>query len=286
MSSFAYKWNKITRNLPVFSMLIILCFIVSALAAPLFSPHNPNQVNLRDHLLPPCWAEGGSMKNLLGTDMLGRDILTRILYGARTSLLVAALGIAVGGGIGAVLGILSGFRGGLLDMFLMRAADATMSFPLIFVALLLAVSLGPSLTNIVIAISAVLWARYARVIRGEVLSIKQSDFIALARVAGLSEWKIMVKHILPNILNTLVVMLTLQVGWVILVESMLSFLGAGVPPPTSTWGTMVARGREYIHAAWWITAFPGLAIVIVVVAFNLMGDWLRETLDPKMKQAI
>jgi peptide/nickel transport system permease protein len=294
MTKLMQLWSQFTgflrrrriRDYPIIPGLIVLGFVFMAVFAPLLTPYDPNETKLGNHLIPPFWQKGGSMKHPLGTDMLGRDMLTRIMFGARTSLVVAILGITVGGSIGAIVGIVGGFRGGWLDVLLMRAVDATLAFPLIFVALLLAVSFGPSLKNIVLAISIVLWGRYARVIRGEVLSIKEQAFVGLARVAGLSDWQIMLKHIFPNVLNTLVVMLTLQVGWVILVEAMLSFLGAGVPPPTPTWGTMVARGREYLQSAWWITTLPGVAIIIIVQGFNLLGDWLREVLDPKMRQVV
>lgn len=280
------KWHLLklqVKNYPLIPTLIIFSFIFVAVFADFIAPYQANVVSLSYRFVPPFWKEGGSTAYLLGTDNLGRDILSRIIFGARISLVVAILSIVVGGGVGTALGILSGYYGGRVDSFLMRAADATLSFPIILLALLLAVTLGPSLKNVVIALSIILWARYARVIRGEVLSVKERDFVAQARIVGCSTSRIMIRHIFPSVTNTMVVMLTLQVGWVILMEASLSFLGAGIPPPTPAWGSMVAKGREYITTAWWVSAFPGLAILVVVLGFNLMGDWLREALDPRLR---
>lgn len=216
--------------------------------------------------------------------MLGRDMLSRIMAGARVSFIVAMLTLFFGGLTGTTLGIISGYYGGKVDAILMRTADATLAFPIILLAMLLAIILGPSIQNVVISLGLVLWARYARVIRGEVLSLKERDFIALAKVAGASGPRIMFLHIFPNIRNTLLIMLTLQVGWVIIVEASLSFLGAGIPGPSPVWGSMISKGREYISTAWWIPFFPGLAVALVCLSFNMVGDWLREVLDPKSRQ--
>ena len=191
--------------------------------------------------------------------------------------------MTIGGGIGTLIGLTAGFYGGKIDTLLMRFADITLAFPLILFAILLVMVLGPSMLNVIIAISLVLWARYARVIRGEVLGLMQRDFIARAEVSGASDWRIMMRHLLPNVMPTLIVLITLQVGWVIIVEASLSFLGAGIPPPTPAWGSMLADGREYVSTAWWVTTTPGIAIMLVVLAFNLAGDWLRERLDPKQR---
>jgi peptide/nickel transport system permease protein len=215
---------------------------------------------------------------------MGRDLLTRLMYGARVSLLVGFLGLLTGGGIGAALGLIAGHAGGRIDAVLMRITDTTLSFPIILFAILLVVILGGSLLTVVFAVALVLWARFARVIRGEVLSIRERDFVAQARIAGSSSIRIMRVHLFPNVLNSLVVLLSLQVGWVIIVEASLSFLGAGAPPPTPTWGSMIAEGRDYIASAWWVSFFPGLAILVTVLAFNLFGDWLRDALDPTMRQ--
>jgi len=215
---------------------------------------------------------------------MGRDLLTRMIYGARVSLLVAVLSLILGGGVGAAVGLIAGYYGGRLDAFIMRVADTTMAFPIILFAILFVVVVGGSLGTTVVAVAMVLWARYARVIRGEVLSLRERDFVAQARIAGASSTRIILVHLFPNVTNTLIVLLSLQVGWVIIVEASLSFLGAGIPPPTPTWGSMIAEGRDYIASAWWVSFFPGLAILATVLSFNLLGDWLRDALDPKLRQ--
>jgi peptide/nickel transport system permease protein len=272
------------KRFPVVPVLIVSLLIFTAIFANVLAPYSPYNQSLPDRLKPPFWVEGGSSRHLLGTDLLGRDVLSRLIFGARISLLVALMGILVAGSIGAVLGILSGFYGGKVDALIMRACDATLSLPIILLALLLATVLEPSLANLIYLMGLVLWARYARVVRGEVLSWKEQEFIAYARVAGASSLKIMVRHLFPNIVNTLMVLVTFQTGYVIILESFLSFLGAGVPPPTPTWGSMVAEGRGYIITGWWLSVFSGLAISSVVLSLNLFGDWLRDYLDPKLRQ--
>jgi peptide/nickel transport system permease protein len=230
------------------------------------------------------WEERGSWSYPLGTDRLGRDLLSRIIYGARVSLAAGVVTVLISTAFGAAIGLVAGYYGGRTDAALMRVTDATLSFPVILLALILAVTVGPSFTNVVIAIAVILWARYARVIRGQVLTLMTLDFIAQARIAGAGAWRIITRHLLPNTLNTLVVLITLQVGYVIIVEASLSFLGAGIPPPTPAWGSMIAEGRDFVTSAWWVSFFPGLAILLVVLAFNLLGDWLRDTLDPRLRQ--
>ena len=271
-------------RMPWVSVVIITVMVLGALAAPLIAPHSPTEQSLPEKLLPPAWEAGGGRNHLLGTDVLGRDVLSRLIYGARVSLIVAAVALLAGGGIGLMVGIVSGYLGGRVDSFLMRVVDATLTFPTILIALLLAVSLGPGLRTIAIAITVLIWARFARVVRGEVLAVKARDFVALARVHGCSHLRIMVVHIVPNVLNTFMVLLTLHIGFVIIVEASLSFLGAGIPPPTPSWGQMVADGRSHIASAWWLSVVPGAAIMLVVLAFNLFGDWLRDWLDPRLRQ--
>jgi peptide/nickel transport system permease protein len=271
-------------RMPWVSFSIIVVMIVAAILAPILAPHSPTEQSLPDKLLPPAWQEGGSAKYLLGTDTLGRDVLSRLLYGARVSLTVAAAALLAGGGVGLMLGIVAGYAGGRTDSFIMRVVDATLTFPTILIALLLAVSLGQGLRTIAIAITVIIWARFARVVRGEVLAVKTRDFVALAKVHGCSHLRIMAIHIVPNVLNTFMVLLTLHIGFVIIVEASLSFLGAGIPPPTPSWGQMVADGRSHIASAWWLSVVPGVAIVLVVLAFNLFGDWLRDWLDPRLRQ--
>jgi peptide/nickel transport system permease protein len=271
-------------RLPWTSFVIIAVLVVLAVLAPLIAPHSPTEQSLPDKLKPPVWQEGGSTKHLLGTDLLGRDLFSRLVYGARVSLTVAAFALLSGGLIGLAVGIVAGYLGGRTDSFLMRIVDATLTFPTILIALLLAVSLGAGLKTIVLAITVIIWARFARVVRGEVLGVKARDFVALARVHGCSHLRIMAVHIVPNVMNTFMVLLTLHIGFVIIAEASLSFLGAGIPPPTPSWGQMVADGRSHIASAWWLAALPGAAIMLVVLAFNLFGDWLRDWLDPRLRQ--
>jgi peptide/nickel transport system permease protein len=271
-------------RLPWTSLFIIAVLVVVAVFAPLIATHSPTEQSLPDKLKPPAWQEGGSREHLLGTDMLGRDLFSRLVYGARVSLTVAAFALLSGGLIGLAVGIVAGYASGKTDSFLMRVVDATLTFPTILIALLLAVSLGAGLRTIVIAITVIIWARFARVVRGEVLGVKTRDFVSLARVHGCSHVRIMAVHILPNVMNTFMVLLTLHIGFVIIVEASLSFLGAGIPPPTPSWGQMVADGRSHIASAWWLAALPGLAIMLVVLAFNMFGDWLRDWLDPRLRQ--
>lgn len=269
---------------PWVPVLIIGTVIFVAVFAGLITPHSPYEPSLPQRLLPPAWDAQGSPEFLLGTDSLGRDMLTRIFFGARITLLVALLALAAGGGVGLIVGIASGYLGGKVDTFLMRAADVTLSFPTILFALLLAVTMGPSMLTVIIAVGLVLWARFARIIRGEVLKVKQMDFISQAIIDGSSPIRIMLRHILPNVLNTFMVLVSLNTGFVIILEATLSFLGAGIPPPTPSWGQMTAEGREFIATHWWLSILPGLAIASLVLSFNLLGDWLRDRLDPKLRQ--
>jgi peptide/nickel transport system permease protein len=272
------------RRLPLISLGIIAVFVLLAILAPILSPADPHDQSLRNRFTPPVWQEGGTWKYPLGTDRLGRDMLSRIIWGSRVSLAAGVITVLVASAFGAAVGLVAGYYGGRVDAALMRGTDATLSFPVILLALILAVTVGPSFTNVVVAIAVILWARFARVIRGQVLTLMQLDFIAQSRIAGAGAWRIITRHLFPNTLNTLVVLVTLQIGYVIIVEASLSFLGAGIPPPTPAWGSMISEGREFVTSAWWVSMFPGLAIMLVVLAFNLLGDWLRDTLDPKLRQ--
>ena len=273
------------RGLPLVPLVTITVILVLAIFADVIAPYSPYETSLPNRLLPPFWHEGGSPSHLLGTDLVGRDILSRIIYGARASLTVAALALVVAAGMGTAIGLISGYSGAKVDAFLMRASDIFISFPMILFALLLAVAIGPSLSNVSLSIAVVLWARYSRVIRGETLSVKERDFVAYGRIAGCSPFTIIVRHLFPNVVNTLMVLISLQVGWVIIVEAILSFLGAGIPPPTPAWGSMIAGGRDYVTDAYWLSFYPGLAIAATVLSFNLFGDWLRDRLDPKLRHA-
>lgn len=276
-------WRRYKKPPPL-PLFVLACLILAAIVPDLLAPHDPYQQSLRARFAPPVWYADGSWAYILGTDGLGRDLLSRIIHGARVSLLVALFSLIVGGVIGTSIGLVSGYFGGRTDALLMRFADSMLAFPIILFAFLLAVTLGPSLLTVVIAIGLVIWARYARIIRGEVLSLKQRDFVRLAQIAGCSHLRILAVHIFPNVVNTLIVLLTLQLGWVIVVEASLSFLGAGIPQPTSAWGSMIAEGRSSLVRAWWVATLPGFALMLVVLSFNLLGDWLRDVLDPRLRQ--
>ena len=267
--------------IPAFVLLVLLIF--PAITADWLAPHDPVHGSVKDRRQPPVFF-GGTWKYPLGTDRIGRDILSRIMYGARVSLFISLVGIFVGGIIGAALGMLAGYFGGWIDTVIMRLVDISLALPAILLALVLAAATGPSFQTIIVVVAFVLWALYARQVRGEVLSIRERDFVARARVAGASQLRVMVRHILPNVTNTIIVLATLQVGSVIILEAALSFLGLGIPRPTPAWGIMVADGRQLIVSAWWISFFPGLAITLTVFSLNLLGDWLRDRLDPKLKQ--
>ena len=272
------------RRYPLVPLAILtFLLVIPAALAPLVAPHDPLKGSLANRLKAPAWQEGGSLAYPLGTDKLGRDILSRIIYGARVSLAVSLVAILVGGALGTGLGLISGYFGRWIDSVIMRLVDISLSLPTILLALVLVAAVGPSFATVITVLVVLLWARYAWLVRAETLGIKERDFIARARVAGASHVRIMVKYIFPNVVNSLVVLATLQVGYVILLESALSFLGAGLPRPTPAWGLMIADGRELIVTAWWVSMFPGLAIMLTVLALNLLGDWLRDHLDPKLR---
>jgi peptide/nickel transport system permease protein len=273
---------RVPRSFPWITVLVIAALFAAAVLGDLIAPHDMYEPNLMRRLQPPVWMEGGSWSYVLGADALGRDILSRLIGGARTSLTVALVGLIIGGGGGATLGIIGGYFGGRTDAVIMRVADATLAFPMILFAILLAMAMGSGLLTVVVAISLVLWARFARVIRSDVLVIREMDYVRMAIVAGASPWWILRRHILPNVANTLIVLAGLQVGWVITLEATLSFIGAGISPPTPAWGSMTADGREYIVTNWWVSFMPGAAIVVAVVAFTRLGDWLRDWLDPRL----
>jgi peptide/nickel transport system permease protein len=248
------------------------------------APHDPNKNHMADRLLPPAFMDGGKSDYLLGTDRLGRDVLSRVIVGARISLSVSLLVIFITAFIGTILGIAAGYIGGRTDGFIMRVVDVALSFPGLILALILATIIGPGYWTVVIALSILGWAGYARMVRGESLRITQSDFVAQARVNGASTLRIMFKHVFPNVLNSLIVIMTLMVGAMILAESAFSYLGIGISAPTASWGSMVADGRAELDRAWWIATFPGIAIGLVVMSGNFLGDWIRDKLDPRLRQ--
>ena len=273
------------RQRPWFAGGVLAALVFCAIFAPYLAPQSPTDGDISTKLIPPIWMERGTSEHPLGTDRFGRDVLSRIIYGSRISLLVSLIAIGVAGTFGTGLGLISGYRGGLVDTLLMRLTDVGLSLPTILIAVVMVAVSEPSLRNVVLVIALLLWPRFARQIRGETLAVKEQDFVALAVVAGRSSAWIISRHIFPNVVPTLLVISTLQVGYVILLEGTLSFLGVGVPPPSPAWGLMIADGRGFLATAWWISLFPGLAMLLTVLAVNLMGDWLRDHLDPKLRQA-
>lgn len=269
---------------PIIPVLILLFVVFCAIFAPLIAPHSPDAFSISNKLMPPFWQAGGSFDHIFGTDHMGRDLLSRLIYGSRIALLVAVLVIATAGSIGLLVAMVSGYFGGWVDQVLMRIVDIQMSIPGLLFAVALAGVLEPGLKNVVIILTFWSWSAFARVVRGEVLSIKERDYVAMAKVSGSSRWVIIVKHLLPNIMNTFVVLATLQVGRLIIFEASLSYLGLGVQPPTPAWGSMLADGRNYIVDSWWLATMPGLAIMFTCLGMNLFGDWLRDALDPKLRQ--
>lgn len=270
---------------PVLPVLILLAIAFFAVFADLVAPYDPEVGSLGKRFRPPFWQAGGSFEYLLGTDHIGRDILSRLIYGARVSVIVGFTSVIVAGVVGTVLGIVSGYLGGWVDQVIMRITDTWLALPALTFAIFLAAIVGPSELNIIIIFGIVFWTRYARIIRGEVLSLKEREFVRLAVVAGCSKWTITRRHILVNVLNTAIVLATLMLGQVILAEAALSFLGVGVPPPKPAWGLMLADGKKGMMSGyWWLTVLPGTCIMLMVLSANLLGDWLRVKLDPQLRQ--
>jgi peptide/nickel transport system permease protein len=270
---------------PVVPLLIIGIITFLAIFANQLAPHNPEVGILSHRFRPPFWIAGGSTDYLFGTDQLGRDVLSRLIFGARISMVVGFTAVIFAGAVGTVLGIVSGYLGGWVDQVIMRLTDTWLALPALTFAIFLAAIVGPSMWNIVIILGVTYWTRYARVIRGEVLSLKEREFVRLAIVAGCSKWTIMMRHILPNVINSAIVLGSLMLGVVIIAEATLSFLGVGVPPPQPAWGLMLSDGKEGLMVGyWWLTVFPGLGIMLLVLSANLLGDWLRVKLDPQLRQ--
>ncbi len=270
---------------PVIPLFILGAITFLAIFANQLAPHNPEVGLLTARFKPPFWAPGGTTEYLLGTDQLGRDVLSRLIFGARISMIVGFTAVIFAGFVGTLLGIVSGYLGGWVDQVVMRITDTWLALPALTFAIFLAAIVGPSMWNIVIILGAVYWTRYARVIRGEVLSLKEREYVRLAIVAGCSKWTIMHRHILPNVVNTAIVLGTLMLGVVIVAEASLSFLGVGVPPPEPAWGLMLADGKQGLMVGyWWLTVFPGACIMLMVLSANILGDWLRVKLDPQLRQ--
>ena len=266
---------------PTVSLTILGTMVLIAVFAPLLTPHEPVGSDLLNSRLPPRWLPGGDPNFILGTDALGRDVLTRIMYGARLSLSVGFLAVLVGGGIGTFLGLVAAYVGGWVENLIMRLADFVLAFPTILLAIVIATAFGASFLNVLIVISVIIWPRFARQARAEALEIMEEAFFQYARHLGVPWYRVVSRHLLLNITPSLIVLATWQLGFVILAESALSFLGVGIPPPQPAWGVMVAEGRNVLTIAWWISFFPGVALLLVVFSVNLFGDWLRDWLDPK-----
>jgi peptide/nickel transport system permease protein len=271
------------RKIPIFAFSIIALYFVAVIFGPLMTPHDPFKTNLSKALLPPSWQLEDMTEHMLGTDSMGRDILSRLIYGARTSMIVSVLAIGICAPIGVLFGLISGYFGGKVDTIIMRFTDLWMSMPAIITAILMVSVLGPSKQTVIIVVGITGWIHYARIIRGEVLSYKKREFVQLARVTGCSDARIIFSHIFPNVINSLIILVTLDFGRVIIITATLSFLGLGIQPPSAAWGLMLAEGRQYITYAWWMSAFPGIAILFAVLGMNMTGDWLRDALDPKQK---
>lgn len=268
----------------LFGMVLLVAFVGAALLAPVLDLPNPVRGDLKARLAPPTWTSLFSPgAHPLGTDQLGRDILSRIIHGSQITLAVAASAVVLGGIVGVFLGIVAGYRGGMVDRILMRLVDIQLAIPLMLLALLVVAALGPSLSNLIVVLAVTSWIRYARIIRGQVLSLREREFVLAARAISAPTSRIMLRHILPNVLTPALVVATLELARIIIMDAALSFLGLGVQPPTASWGRMLAEGRTYISSAWWIVTFPGLAILLTVLSVNLVGDWLRDYFDPRLR---
>ncbi|TYL71864.1 ABC transporter permease [Bradyrhizobium cytisi] len=272
------------KGTPWIPILILLLIIVAAMGGESIAPHDPNGLDLGAAFRPPFWQAGGSYDYLLGTDNLGRDVLSRIIAGARVSAIVVLYAIGFSGAIGTMLGIMAGYFGGIVDMIIVRITEIMMAIPTLALALIFTATMDPGLSTVIIVIVLTYWTWYARIIRSEILSLRERDYVAFAKVAGCGPVTIFLRHLVPNIFNTLVVLMTLQVGQVIIFEASLSFLGVGIQPPDTSWGLMLADARQYITYAWWGITMPGIAIILTCLSSNLIGDWLRDLLDPKRRQ--
>ena len=281
----ASLWRFLGRvrraRLPWVPLSILLLILVCAAFAEFISPHDPTKITVLNRHMAP----GDSASYLLGTDSLGRDVLSRLIYGARTTVIITFVSLLAGAAVGTILGLMSGYFGGWIDALIMRLVDAALGFPTVLLAMLIVVFLGAGTINIILAVALTFWARFARMVRGDVLSVKVQDFVTLARITGVSTPVLISRHIFPNVVNTLTVISSLLVGQIILLEAALSFLGLGLAPGAPAWGIMVAEGKDILLEVWWLSLFPGVAITVVVLAFNFFGDWLRDTLDPRLRRA-
>ena len=284
-------WH-VFRRWPILPLFVLALLVISGLFAPLLAPNDPFKQHLALRNAPPFWYSEywdeqdrfEATDRLLGADHVGRDVLSRIIYGARISLQVLAVSLTTGVIIGASLGLVAGYLGGLADEVIMRLVDVWLALPFVLIALVAVIVLGASLWLVMALLAMFTWASFVRYVRGEVLSLKERDYVALAKVAGASNARVVLRHILPGVMNTIIVITTLRVGQLILTEATLSFIGAGIPAPTPAWGLIVSEGRSYVTTAWWSTFFPGLAIFLVVMSLNFLGDWMRDRFDPRLRQ--
>lgn len=272
------------RQWPILPGFILIVFVISGVFAPAIAPHDPLKANIRDRNSGPMWDEDGTSKYILGADQQGRDVFSRVIHGARITLIVTAAALALGGTLGVLFGMIAGYYGGWIDELILRIVDVSLAIPLVFIALVVVSTMGQNFGILVVLLSVHAWSTFTRQIRAETLQIKHSDYIQLAQVVGASTPRLLSRHVLPGLVSTITVIATLEVGTIILTEAILSFLGVGIPPPTAAWGSMIADGRTYVTTAWWVSFFPGIAIVLVVLGLNFMGDWLRDHFDPVLRQ--
>jgi peptide/nickel transport system permease protein len=276
--------RELVRNKAALAGLLVLGVVAaSAVLAPLVAPTDPTAQEITSRLKPPGWTSPEGQLSALGTDHLGRDILSRLIFGARISLVIGLSAVAIAGTLGTLMGLAAGYRGGSVDDLCMRLTDTMLAMPFILLALAVIAVLGPSLRNIITVLGITSWVSYARVVRAEVLTLRTREFVAAAQVLGGGGGRIVFRHLLPNVLTPVIVIATLEVARMIILESALSFLGLGIPPPTPTWGGMLADGRAYLSTAWWLATFPGICIMLTVLGINLLGDWLRDVLDPRLQ---
>jgi peptide/nickel transport system permease protein len=296
----ARRLLRIARELPTIPLLMFALLAFVAVSADVIAPHSkldpvtPTSAQCLEKYgtascpylddTPPFWSEGGSIATPLGTDFLGRDVLSRLMHGARISLLVALTGTLVAGAIGTLLGVLAGYMGRWWDQIIMRMTDAWLTLPSLVFAILISSVRGPGVWNVVLILALVFWSRYSRAVRGEVLALRERDFVKLAEINGVSKARIIFRHLIPNVMNTVMVLFSLQVGVAVIIEASLSFLGVGVPPPEPSWGLMMAQEREALmEGKWWLAVFPGICITVLVLSANMLGDWLRVRIDPQLR---
>ncbi len=276
------RWLPRRRGV-LMTQAVLVAVVAAAIIPQVISPHDPYAQDLTHRLTPPAFLRGGSWAHALGTDALGRDLLSRVIYGARVSLMIATIAVVVSGTIGVVLGLLAGYFGGPLDEVIMRATEVQLAFPFILTAVAIVAVLGAGLRNIIIVLGVTGWTTYARVVRGVSLSLREQEFVEAARAIGCSHTRILRRYLFPNVVGTVIVLATFALATFIIAESSLSYLGLGVQPPTPSWGVMLADGYIYLRIAWWVAVFPGLVLMLTVLSINVLGDWVRDLLDPRLR---